>query len=45
MKFIRNVLISLEVFTFSPIFPLLLSLLVFIACRTFDPINLCDDNS
>lgn len=43
-KYIINVLIYLELFINSPIFPLLLSLAIFITCRTFDPVNLCDDN-
>ncbi len=45
MKYINNALTRLEFFTLSPLFPLLLSLTIFIACKVFDPvINLCDDD-
>ena len=43
MKYIKNILIRLDMFTLSPFFPLLLGLIIFIICRTFDSPNLCDD--
>jgi len=43
-KYLINIFIYLELFIYSPIFPLLLSLGIFIICRTFDPVNLCDDS-
>jgi hypothetical protein len=45
MKYINNALTRLELFILSPLFPLLLSLTIFIACKVFDPvINLCNDD-
>lgn len=44
MKYLKNILIHIELFVLFPVFPLLLSLMIFIACRVFDPVILCDDN-